>query len=206
MDENYEHFSHLIKETLEKSSNLLHGGKTTIYLFPFNPDQYTIISQMSGVTAFATSNQIIVLQIAPQKYKEEMLKYTVAHEYHHIVYFEDKKDKQRDLFDYILSEGKADSFATLINPEINVPWTDELSPDEELTIWDWAKDKRYSFNNNDLAEMNAGNGVIPKWSDYKIGYQIMQDFLQKNPDIPIKEWTFMDSDEILKRSRFSPNR
>lgn len=73
---------------MKESSNLLPGGETTIYLFPFNPDQNIAINIMNGVTVFSTSNHKIVLHIAPQKYDEEMLKYALAHEYHHVVYFE----------------------------------------------------------------------------------------------------------------------
>jgi hypothetical protein len=73
LDENYDHISHLIKNGLEKSAELLPGGKKKIYLLPFNPDQGQAISFMNGVTAFATPEQFIVLQIAPQKYKEEMI-------------------------------------------------------------------------------------------------------------------------------------
>jgi len=65
---------------------------------------------MNGVTAFATSNYQIVLHIAPQKYDEEMLKYALAHEYYHVVYYEEYRNRKRDLVEYVLSEGKADSF------------------------------------------------------------------------------------------------
>lgn len=203
LDEDYEHFSYLIKEALKKSSNLLPSGNTTIYLFPFNPDQYHFISQMSGVMAFASSNQIIILQIAPQKYNEETLKYAMAHEYHHVAYFEKNENQNKDLVDYILTEGKADSFAKLIIPDFEAPWTKGLSPDEEQAIWNWAKERRYSFNEKDLAEMRGGNGDIPQWSNYKIGYQIMQEFLKNNPDVSIEQWTSMDSDEILEKSNFN---
>ncbi|OCA81686.1 hypothetical protein A8F94_22785 [Bacillus sp. FJAT-27225] len=203
LDEEYENFIRLITEGLEKSSLLLKGEKTTIYLFPANPDQYAIISQMSGVLAFATTNQVIVLHIAPQNFEEDILKYTLAHEYHHTVYLTKKKQQERDLFDYVITEGKADSFANLVFPEINAPWTDELSPEEKQAIWNWAKERRYSFNTNDLAEMNRGNRIIPKWSDYRIGYGMMQDFLKQNPAYPISEWTFMNADEILEKGHFA---
>ncbi|MBR7554514.1 DUF2268 domain-containing putative Zn-dependent protease [Allobacillus sp. GCM10007491] len=119
LDQDFEHLSLLIKETIEKSANLLPGGNTKIYIFPFNPDQFNSIRQMSGVTAFGTSNQIIVMHIAPHHYDEDMLKYATAHEYHHIVHFE--KNENRDLFDYVLSEGKADSFANIMIPHFEAP-------------------------------------------------------------------------------------
>lgn len=203
LEKDYEHFSQLIREVLENSSAVLPGGKTTIYLFPFNPDQYQLISLMNGVTGFATNNKVIVVQIAPQKYKEKILQYVVGHEYHHAVYAEDNKSQESDLFDYVITEGKADAFANLIIPEMDIPWTAELLPDEEQAILKWARERRHSFTKDDKAEMHAGNYDIPKWSDYRLGSQIMQDFLRENPDIPIKEWTFMNPEEILEKSHYA---
>jgi uncharacterized protein YjaZ len=202
LDENYEHISNLIKESIEESAKLLPGGKKTIYLFPFNPDHSVSISRMNGVTGIAAPEQFIIMHIAPHKYKEEMIPYTMAHEYHHTVYFEKIKTQERDLIDYALVEGRADSFANLVSPNINVPWTAEISEEELQTIWNWVNERRYSFNENDYTEIRDGNRIIPQWSDYRIGYQIMQDFLEENPDVSINEWTFMDDDEILEKSRF----
>jgi uncharacterized protein YjaZ len=202
LDENYDHFSHLIKDGLEKSAKLLPGGKKMIYLLPFNPDQGQAISFMNGVTAFATPEQFIVLQIAPHKYKEEMIPYVISHEYHHTIYTEKIKNHRMDIIDYVLVEGKADSFASLIYPNMKLSWTAELPPEELQNIWNWANERRYSFDENDLNEMRAGNRIIPQSSDYRLGYGIMQHFLKSHPDVPIHEWTFMSPNEILEKSGF----
>ena len=78
----------------------------------------TILVVLVNMFVFATPEQFIVLQIAPQKYNEEMIPYTIAHEYHHTVYFEKVKNQKRDLIDYVLIEGKADSFANLVIPDM----------------------------------------------------------------------------------------
>lgn len=101
-----------------------------------------------------------------------------------------------------LSEAKADSFASIVVPDFKVPWTRELSPEDEQTIWNWLKERRYTFKESDLAEMRNGSGVMPRWSDYRIGYHIMQEFLKQNPNVSIEEWTFMDTDKILEMSGF----
>jgi uncharacterized protein YjaZ len=202
LDKNYDHISHLIKDGLENSAKLLPGGKKTIYLLPFNPDQGQAISFINGVTAFATPEQFIVLQIAPHKYKEEMIPYVISHEYHHTVYTEKIKNHRIDIIDYVLVEGKADSFASLIYPNMNLSWTAELPPEELQNIWNWAHERRYSFDENDLTEMRAGNRIIPQSSDYRLGYGVMQHFLKNHPDVPIHEWTFMSPDEILEKSGF----
>ncbi|MBR7554513.1 DUF2268 domain-containing putative Zn-dependent protease [Allobacillus sp. GCM10007491] len=80
--------------------------------------------------------------------------------------------------------------------------TKPLSLDEAASIWEWTKERRDTFNETDLAELRNGNRDIPSWSDYRIGFHIMQEFLKNNPNVSIEEWTFMDSDEIIKKSRF----
>lgn len=157
---------------------------------------------MNGVTAFATSNHQIVLHIAPQKYDEEMLKYALAHEYYHVVYYEEYRNRKRDLVEYVISEGKADSFANILIPNFKAPWTKELSPEGVNTIWNWIKERRYSFNETDSGEMHNGNREISQWSDYRIRYHIMQEFLKNNPNVTLEEWTLMESDKILEKSGF----
>jgi uncharacterized protein YjaZ len=179
LDENFEHITSLIKESLEKSAALLPGGNKTVYLFPFNPDHSTGISRMSGVAGLAAPEQFILLQIAPQKYKEERIPYTISHEYHHTIYYEKIITQKRDLLDYVLVEGKADAFANLVYPNTDIPWKAELPTDVVQTIWNWANERRFSFTKSDVSEMRTGNRVIPEWTDYKLSYHIMQDFLER---------------------------
>ena len=42
-----------------------------------------------------------------------------------------------------------------------------------------------------------------RWSNYKIGYQITQSFIENNPELSIPEWTKLDSKEIVKDSAYS---
>jgi uncharacterized protein YjaZ len=156
---------------------------------------------MNGVTAFATPEQFIVLQITPQKYKEEMISYVISHEYHHTIYTEKIKNHRKDIIDYILVEGKVDSFANLVNSTMNLSWTAELPPEELQNIWNWANERRYSFDEDELTEMRAGNRIIPQSSDSDLVI-VMQHFLKSHPDVPIHEWTFMSPDEILEKSGF----
>lgn len=46
---------------------------------------------------------------------------------------------------------------------------------------------------------NRRKGILP-WTNYKIGYQIMENFLIENPDISIEEWTRMPAKDIYTKS------
>ena len=42
----------------------------------------------------------------------------------------------------------------------------------------------------------------PRWSGYTIGYRIVQNYLEKNPEINVDAWTNMSSSDILEKSGY----
>ena len=44
---------------------------------------------------------------------------------------------------------------------------------------------------------------IPQFSNYKIGFQITESFIENNPNSTIIEWTKLGSNEIISRSEYS---
>lgn len=203
LDEEYDAFISLIQEALQESANRLPGKKEPIkiYLFPFNPDHYDLVSKMNGVIAFTKTNNI-VMHIAPQQFDESNLQYTLAHEYHHAFYFQNYDYDRTDLLEYVLSEGKADAFAKTIYKEASTPWTKPLSHEQEEAIWERIKEIRYSFDAADLSELRLGTNNLPPWSEYRMGGAIMTEYLKENPDSPIEEWTLMKADEVLEKSGY----
>ena len=43
---------------------------------------------------------------------------------------------------------------------------------------------------------------IPRFSNYKIGYQITESFIENNPDSSIIEWTKLDANKIIRGSKY----
>ena len=48
----------------------------------------------------------------------------------------------------------------------------------------------------------VGNGDIPFASIYTMGYRIMQKFFEHNPEVSLLEWTDMEAEEILYKSKY----
>lgn len=136
---------------------------------------------------------------------KSILSYSVVHEYHHhSVWTAQKFDNSRfTLLDYLVFEGKADSFANIIYPKIEVPWISSIDFETEKFVWNLISDQLNSTD-DELAKKVIFEGVkdFPHWNGYTIGYHIVQDFLKNNPEISIEEWTKMDSSVILERSRY----
>ncbi|WP_404469827.1 DUF2268 domain-containing protein [Sutcliffiella horikoshii] len=205
LDDQYEEISRFIKEGLEDSTALLTGSeKVRIYLQPHSPDFNYL--EMGGVVAFAADKDVMVLQIDPRKYTEKSIKQTIAHEFHHVVTMEvsDWSYRKQHLLDRVIMEGKADTFGKLVYSDYDVAWIEPLSPEATNKVWSFIEENKGSYEMEDVTTLHMGrpSSGIPKWSNYRIGYRIMEDFLEKNPEVTLEEWTETRADEILELSGF----
>lgn len=193
-----------IEASLTKSGKSLGGENKTIYVMPVNPDYKMIQNEMKGVSAITVSKDVIVLFLSPT-YKKEMLEYVVAHEYHHSVFLENQNGAGgMNLLNGVVFEGKADAFASRLYPEVNPPWSEPLSAMEEKRVLEELRDNRESTNAEFYDTFQNGNlkKDIPKWSNYKIGFSIVESYLRLHPDVSIEEWTIMDEREMVRGSDY----
>ena len=65
-------------------------------------------------------------------------------------------------------------------------------------------DEELNSSNRDLhIKVMFGDGKdYPRWSGYTIGYRIVQNYLEKNPEINVDAWTNMSSSDILEKSGY----
>ncbi|WP_251135721.1 DUF2268 domain-containing protein [Exiguobacterium sp. s133] len=54
----------------------------------------------------------------------------------------------------------------------------------------------YESTFNDFVIGNEQKG-IPRWSNYILGRDILNNYLKSNPGVSIAEWTIKENDEIL---------
>lgn len=190
-----------IQQSIVNSANLLPGKKKTIFVMPFNPDHSSMIADMEGVTGVAFNENVMLLQIDPS-YSEKALDYVVAHEYNHTIAMENRRVLNNSLLTSIILEGKADSFAGILYPDQIVPWLEPLSIESEKMVFDEIREHLGSAYSSLYDDLLLGSGRIPRWSNYKIGYTIMQSFLKNNPDLSIGEWTRLGAKKILQGSDY----
>ncbi len=188
-----------IKDALISSSKELSGGDKVVVVMPINPE--VPIDDMNGVAAWTLSQNFILLQINPN-FSEDQLKYTIAHEYHHTVNMEDSIGSS--LLDFVVFEGKGDTFAKMIYPDIEVSWTQDVPEDLIMDALEQLKKHGSSFDQELYNEFMNGNATknIPKWANYIIGYKIMQSYLIRNQNSTIKEWTALDPKKIIQGSEY----
>lgn len=200
---NQDEINKIIEQALIKSSNTLPGENKTVYLFPPNPDDMYGINLMGGIAGITINQDAILIQIDPSSFKEDFLEYSVAHEYHHTIYMESKVVGY-NLLDSIILEGKADTFANSLYPDINIPWIEPLSAQTEKEVWEDLEDDLWSIDSLIYYDYHNGNPSkgIPTWTNYKIGYQIMNSFLENNPSVSVHDWTLLSAKEILLNSKY----
>ncbi|WP_449536309.1 DUF2268 domain-containing protein [Ferdinandcohnia sp. Marseille-Q9671] len=201
---NQDEINKIIEQALIKSSNTLPGGNKTVYLFPPNPDDMHGINLIGGVSGITVSKDVILIKIDPSSFIEDLLEYSVAHEYHHTIYMENGNvNWQNTLLDEIILEGKADNFAKSLYPDITIPWIEPLSNQKEEEVWEHLKENLMSKDRTIKGDyFENPNKGIPRWTNYKFGYQIVNSFLEKNPTTPVRDWTLLSAEEILSNSKY----
>ncbi|WP_060678743.1 DUF2268 domain-containing protein [Virgibacillus halodenitrificans] len=195
----------IITDSLKKSANELQpGADKYVYVFPANPEDNHVMETMEGVAASAWSENFFAIQIAPPYFEEKSLKQAVAHEYHHTVFFK-KNELSYTLLESVLIEGKADTFAKIIYPDIQMPWSNFSSEENESQTWKVHKENMTSAMPSIQDDFFLGNTSkgLPQWANYKIGNKIMESFIEEKPNITIGDWTDMPANEILEKSKYA---
>jgi uncharacterized protein YjaZ len=207
----------LAKTALQKSSTLLPGSKITACLFVLDPDQQGFVSlYMHGVYGFTFSPAQIVIGIAHRNEEwRDWAAYTVAHEYGHAIFFQKFCEPQCtqadwakiDLLDTLLFEGRADSFARTLYPNLEAPWVTALTPEQEAAQWRGIQEYLTSTSPNDWPRFLYGDGnQIPHWTGYTIGFHIVQKYIQSHPRSSPAEWIKLGSRELLTGGGYSGQR
>lgn len=203
LEKNKDMTNRIIKEALLKSAKELPGEDKKYIIMPANPEDTFTVEQMGGVSGFVLSEDVIVLQLSPSM-QEDMLKYTVAHEYHHLMAEESNRGMIRTILGGVVLEGKADAFAHTIYPKIQAPWQKPMTPEEKERVIAEITELRYSDDMKYYEKLRKGNSSkgIPQWANYKIGYEIVQSYRKNHPEVSIGRWTSMHEAEIIAGSDF----
>ncbi|RDB34464.1 DUF2268 domain-containing putative Zn-dependent protease [Exiguobacterium sp. RIT594] len=187
-----------IKKILQTSIDALpRTDKLTVFVAPYNVHNPAEIKRHGGVTGFASGTDMFTLYLA-KGFSTDTLANAVAHEYHHTVAF--KSNTHDSMFNGIMLEGEADMFAAQVYPKGKSEATEPLLDHtlENLLT-------QINNHNVDAYDLRYGNydKDIPPLAQYTLGYMIMTDFLQKNPDLPVAKWTEMPTTDILEKTGYA---
>jgi uncharacterized protein YjaZ len=196
----------IVKDALIKVSKVLSGPNTTVYLQVIDPiyKQHIPKNLQTGIVAhtFGAGRIFIAIDPTTSEWRNQLQK-IVAHEYHHSVWISlNFKTINFSLLEYLVLEGRADSFADLLYPDIESPWTNIFGLEKEQSVWQSINNVLHLRDEQLNMKIAVGDKEIPFGSAYTMGYRIMQEFLKNNPEVTLLEWTDMEATEILSKSQY----
>ncbi|WP_432412474.1 DUF2268 domain-containing protein [Rasiella sp. SM2506] len=193
-----------VTSALEKSSRYLKNDSVTIYILPANPDNKAMMQHMSGIMGLTAGSKQILITIEPDIVGwEEMLEYAIAHEFNHAywTHLNFGKSTKWTLLDYLIFEGRGDSFAHLLYPKVKAPWTSALNEKDKEDLWNKIKPKLQSEDLRFQMEVMFGSKNYPFSGGYTIGYEIVQQALKST--MTVENWANLSSEKILEMSKYS---
>ncbi|WP_393965299.1 DUF2268 domain-containing putative Zn-dependent protease [Exiguobacterium sp. S22-S28] len=187
-----------IKKSLQTSIKALpRTDKLTVFVAPYNVHNTADIQRQGGASGFASGTNMFTLYLA-KDFSKDTLANTVAHEYHHTVAFE--SNTHDSMFNGILLEGEAELFAAQLYPKGKSEATEPLLDHTLENLLTHINN--FNVNAYDLRYGNYDK-QIPALAQYSLGYMIMTDFIQKNPDVPVAKWTQMPTTNILEKTGYT---
>lgn len=197
-----------IKQALATSVAELPGGSKKIHIMPIIPEiTHNIEEEAGSVGGYAWNKNNIVLLVGPS-FLEVDLAYTVAHEYHHVVYMDTKGGKWYTLLEQAVLEGKADTFATMLYPESFMSYYEPFTTEENTKVMAIFSANLESTDVELSVDFLYGDERedIPQFATYIIGSQIMEALLTKHSNLTVEEWTKMPAKEVLEKSNLLLNK
>jgi uncharacterized protein YjaZ len=196
----------VVRSAVQKSGSALPGPATTVCILAAD-SSWTYLQDMHGVGGFTAGTGKVWLTILPAGDWKDWITHGVAHEYHHSVwtalYY--KTNPILNMADYLVFEGRADSFANIIDPQHHSPWTNALTRQQERTAWRTIERRLQSTDAQLLQGLMFGGAEgVPHWAGYTIGFQIVQSFLKVHPDLTVNQWTAIPANELLKQASYVP--
>lgn len=189
--------NNLIVEALKEASDILPGGNKSVYIFPVD----TEFMKEEARAGYTLNKNSIILYIDPL-IDEKDLQHTVAHEYHHAVYMGTDKAKWHTLLEQSVLEGKAEAFAKMLFPNVDYSYLDQNQVGNKT--WKVFRENINSTDDSITYDFYYGNqmkGITP-YAKYKIGYLIVDSFLEENPNLSINEWTELPAEYIFMNSKY----
>ncbi|CAG9622478.1 DUF2268 domain-containing putative Zn-dependent protease [Sutcliffiella rhizosphaerae] len=182
----------IIKQSLIESAQLLSGPDTNVCILPYNQNA-------GGLAVNIGAGKITIFYDDNFYRTEEDLAGTVAHEYHHSVWTDRHYTHgYTTLLEYMIFEGRAESFKHRLYPTAT---TYSITQQQEETSWAKIVDSLDSIS-LDNQKIILGGGEFPRLYGYAAGFNIMQDFLNNNPEVTIDEWTALSPEKILEKSNY----
>lgn len=146
------------------------------------------IDEIGGIGGFSPNANLIFISLNPRhpdfkKAVKEELAFTLAHELHHTIRWQ-KQVEGDTLLEAMIFEGLADCFAMEVTRRSKPsPWSYALTPEQKKIFLIKASEewKQPTYDNN-LWFFGSKPEIIPRWTGYTLGYDLVATYLHKHPE------------------------
>lgn len=194
----------VITAGLTRISSVLPGLPPLIQIMPG-----TDVIPSLGVTGHTNTSGGVAITVDTQR-SGSSLRYTLtsgivqalSHESDESVRIRAGLASPDTLIDSLIREGAASAFDLQIQPDLNLPFLQVLSPAKEGQLWVRAKpllgesglDQQWFF----------GGGGVPASTGFQIGYDIVRDYLARHPMSTPALIVELASNQVLAGSGYAP--
>lgn len=198
---NREKIEKIIISALADCNKYLHDDSITVYIQPVVNMPGFIVKRMKGITAVTPGPKQILISVDIRVTGwDHMLKYTVAHEFEHAYWTQmhPLDTLNFTMLDYLMFEGRADSYAHFVYPDEHAAWATALNDEKKTEVWNEIKDSLNSLDGSFQHSVMFGGADFPLWSGYCLGYTIAQSVLKNHPELKPIQWANMKPEEFFK--------
>ena len=191
----------LVESGLKRASAALPGAeRTTVCIQAVGLNR--AIEHMRGVGGVSLGGRIKIF-VHPTIAGFARVEYTAAHEYHHeVARMHLEPGWSFDPLESMIAEGKADAFAVRLFPTLRPPHTDALTPDERRRAWEAFEQQLAAPNDTFREDFMFGLAEgMPRWAGYRLGFEMVNGYLETHPDLQVKAWTLLPAREFLEAFR-----
>ena len=196
----------VVSHALDHINALLPGPATTITVGLAQPG--IVIPQTGTFGATGRSGQVTVSfgptgQASLARAAGFWLPRDLSHEVDHSVRILAGPGIGNTLLPQMVAEGISSVFDVAAFPGPPNPWDRAISPSQECTLWNRA---RLDLGLTGLYElwMFGSPGVIPHWTGFTIGYDIVKDYRDRHPGVSWSALTSASAATILAGSGYQP--
>ena len=196
-----------IERAVTSAIGLMPIDHVTVCVFTYPPDGQSanfIKDVMGGVMGFSEGPGIFWIQLLPIDGWLDEIGPAVAHEYFHAANHPDVRSAEPTLLDFLVNEGSADYFASLLYPDFVPEWTRALTQDQQATVWPIMRRELDTTDIGTIQKYMFGDDEIPFQAGYTIGFEIVTGYLSQRPNEPVSVWSRLEAKKILEGSGYDP--
>lgn len=186
-------------KTTEKISSKVSISDVDVVIY----DNPRGVIRETGVGGYTLDAHIIFISLDPafsnfEHTISKELGRMLTHELHHVLRWKNP-GYGKTLLEALITEGLADHFDIEINNESPHPWCHALNNSqlEEMLKKVQVEFDNKNYNHNAWFFGSKEKG-IPRWAGYSLGYKLVNDYLQSNPDKKPSTIYALEAEEFIK--------